>query len=230
MDINKRQFGGRQVVTCNTCHNGRPVPADMPVFPVLEPADRAEAGPADRRSDSGEVRRGARRRAGAAEGHRPRRSPGRSTFPPARAASSPMPAAVERYLKAPNLAVTIYETPTYAIAQGFDGTTAWAQDQAGRVTEPVKLDVGARGAGGGFLRAAEPEAGVRADHGRGHREGERPRRLPGGRRARRATSPNRCTSTRRRACCCGSRPSCRRRSATARSRWISTTIATPAAA
>src|SRR6195256_2932619 len=37
MDINKRQFGGRQVVTCYTCHNGRPMPADMPIFPVLEP-------------------------------------------------------------------------------------------------------------------------------------------------------------------------------------------------
>jgi len=24
MDINTRQFGGRQVVTCYTCHNGHP--------------------------------------------------------------------------------------------------------------------------------------------------------------------------------------------------------------
>src|SRR5688572_8296701 len=37
MDINRRQFGGRPVVTCYTCHNGRPVPASMPVFPVFEP-------------------------------------------------------------------------------------------------------------------------------------------------------------------------------------------------
>src|SRR5262245_20569952 len=36
MDINTRQFGGRQVVTCYTCHNGHPIPADKPVFPVLE--------------------------------------------------------------------------------------------------------------------------------------------------------------------------------------------------
>ena len=35
MDINKRNFGGRQVVTCNTCHNGRPIPTAMPVFPVF---------------------------------------------------------------------------------------------------------------------------------------------------------------------------------------------------
>ena len=37
MDINTRQFGGRQVVTCYTCHNGRPIPRDKPVFPVFEP-------------------------------------------------------------------------------------------------------------------------------------------------------------------------------------------------
>src|SRR5262245_16070808 len=35
MDINKRNFGGRQVGTCNPCHNGRPIPAAMPIFPVL---------------------------------------------------------------------------------------------------------------------------------------------------------------------------------------------------
>src|SRR5437899_12934656 len=39
MDINTRNFGGRQVVTCNTCHNRRPIPAGMPVFPVLEPKE-----------------------------------------------------------------------------------------------------------------------------------------------------------------------------------------------
>ncbi len=54
----------------------------------------------------------------------------------------PTPAAVERLQKAPNLAVTTYRAPAYAIAEGFDGTTAWAQNQAGRVAEPVKLDVG----------------------------------------------------------------------------------------
>ena len=55
--------------------------------------------------------------------------------------TTPMPAMVERYQKAPNVNVTIYRTPTYAIAQGFDGTTAWAQDQAGRVERRVTLDI-----------------------------------------------------------------------------------------
>ena len=41
LDINRRQFGGRPVVTCYTCHNGRPVPMNMPVFPVFEPSKAA---------------------------------------------------------------------------------------------------------------------------------------------------------------------------------------------
>jgi hypothetical protein len=54
----------------------------------------------------------------------------------------PTPAAVERLQKAPNLSVTTYRAPTYAIAEGYDGMTAWTQNQAGRVLEPVKVDVG----------------------------------------------------------------------------------------
>ena len=42
LDINKTQFGGKQVVTCYTCHNGRLILADMPVFPVLEPVAAAK--------------------------------------------------------------------------------------------------------------------------------------------------------------------------------------------
>jgi hypothetical protein len=140
-DINTRQFGGRQVVTCNTCHNGHPVPASMPVFPVLEPAVpvkpalptvdqilakyvEALGGEQALRKVTGRV------------------ITGTQYIPTGPGGVVPTPAAVERYLKAPNLAVTVYKAPTYAIAQGFDGTTAWSQDQAGRVTEPVKLDVG----------------------------------------------------------------------------------------
>jgi hypothetical protein len=140
-DINKRQFGGRQVVTCYTCHNGRPIPANTPAFPVLEPAVAAKpslptvdqilakyvealGGEPALRKVTGRV------------------ITGTQYIPTGPGGVVPTPAAVERYLKAPNLAVTIYRAPTYAIAQGFDGKTAWSQDQAGRVTEPVKLDIG----------------------------------------------------------------------------------------
>ena len=140
-EINTRQFGGRQVVTCNTCHNGHPVPAAVPLFPVHEPsvapkpampsvdqilAKYVEAlgGEAALRKVTGRV------------------ITGTQYIPTGPGGVVPTPAAVERYLKAPNLAVTIYRAPTYAIAEGFDGTTAWSQNQAGRVTEPVKLDIG----------------------------------------------------------------------------------------
>jgi photosynthetic reaction center cytochrome c subunit len=140
-DINTRQFGGRQVVTCNTCHNGHPIPAGMPTFPVLEPVTtpKPELPSADQvlakyvQALGGEQ---ALRKVTA------RSIAGTQYIPTGPGGVVPTPAAVERVQKAPNLAVTTYRAPTYSIAEGFDGTTAWSQNQAGRVTEPVKLDVG----------------------------------------------------------------------------------------
>ena len=139
-DINKRNFGGRQVVTCNTCHNGRPVPAAMPVFPVFEPAEAVKpALPA--------VDQILARYVDALGGEAALRKvtsrviTGMQFIPTGPGGTVPTPAAVERSQRAPNLAVTTYRAPTYSISQGFDGTTAWSQDQAGRVTEPVTLDI-----------------------------------------------------------------------------------------
>lgn len=39
IDLNKRNFGGREVVTCFTCHNGRPQPALTPPLPQPLPLD-----------------------------------------------------------------------------------------------------------------------------------------------------------------------------------------------
>ena len=139
MDINKRDFGGRQVVTCNTCHNGRPVPADMPVFPVLEP--KAPAKPVLPTVD--QILTKYVQALGGEQAIRKVTSrviTGTQYIPTGPGGTTPMPAMVERYLKAPGVNVTIYRTPTYTIAQGFDGTTAWAQDQAGRVSDAVTLD------------------------------------------------------------------------------------------
>jgi photosynthetic reaction center cytochrome c subunit len=139
MDINKRDFGGRQVVTCYTCHNGRPVPADMPVFPVLEPKEPAKAvlPTVDQILTKYVQALGGEQ---AIRKVTSRVITGTQYIPTGPGGTVPMPATVERYLKAPGVNVTIYRTPTYAIAQGFDGTTAWAQDQAGRVSDAVALD------------------------------------------------------------------------------------------
>ena len=202
----------------------------MPVFPVFEPTEAGEARAADRRSDPGQVRRKRSEARPRIRKVTSRVITGTQFIPTGPGGTVPTPAAVERYQKAPNLAVTMYRAPAYAISQGFDGTTAWSQDQAGRVTEPIAARCRARGASGRFLRAAEPEAPVRANR-RSRASRESTIATPISSSAfRRETSPNRCTSTRRPACCCGSRRCCRRRLATARFRRISTTIATPAAA
>jgi zinc protease len=139
MDLNRTQFAGRQVVTCYTCHNGRPVPADMPVFPVLEPREEAKVAlPTVDQILSKYV--------DALGGEQAIRKitslviTGTQFIPTGPGGTVPTPAMVERYLKAPNFSVTIYRTPMYAISQGFDGKTAWSQDQMGRVTEAVTLD------------------------------------------------------------------------------------------
>jgi len=140
MDINKTQFGGKQVVTCYTCHNGRPVPADMPVFPVFEPVEAAKPVlPAVDQILSKYVQA-----LGGEQAIRKVTSrviTGTQYIPTGPGGTTPMPAMVERYQKAPNVSVTTYRTPTYAISQGFDGTTAWTQDQAGRVADAVALDI-----------------------------------------------------------------------------------------
>ena len=39
MDLNTRNFGGQPVVTCFTCHNGKPIPAVVPPLPQAVPPD-----------------------------------------------------------------------------------------------------------------------------------------------------------------------------------------------
>ncbi len=140
-DINTRQFGGKQVVTCNTCHNGHPTPTSMPSFPVFEPATTAKpALPTADQIFAKYVQ---------ALGGEPalrkvtsRAVTGTQYIPTGPGGVVPTPASVERYQKAPNLSVTIYRAPAFSIAEGFDGTAAWTQNQAGRVLDPVKLDAG----------------------------------------------------------------------------------------
>jgi len=138
-DINDRQFGGRQVVTCYTCHNGRPIPASMPEFPVFEPS-RA-AAPALPTVDQILTRY-----VEALGGERAIRQvtsrvvTGTQYIPTGPGGTVPTPAVMERSQKAPNLTLTTYRTATFAISQGFDGTRAWSRNQAGRVADLVNLD------------------------------------------------------------------------------------------
>jgi len=140
MDINARQFGGRQVVTCYTCHNGHPIPADKPVFPVFEPTlpvrptlptvDMILGKYVDALGGAQAIQKVTNRSI-----------TGTQYIPTGPGGTVPTPAVLERYFKAPNLSLTVYKTATYSVSQGFDGTTAWSQDQNGRVTDAIPLDV-----------------------------------------------------------------------------------------
>jgi hypothetical protein len=132
-EINRANFGGRQVVSCYTCHKGHATPEDMPSLPVsaiasaaprptLPPVDdifaryiRALGGePALRRVTSRVIT-------------------GTQDIPTGPGGSVPMPATLERSLKAPNLQVDVYKTDRFTIASGFDGTAAWTRGQNGNV-------------------------------------------------------------------------------------------------
>jgi photosynthetic reaction center cytochrome c subunit len=138
-EINKTNFGGRAVVTCVTCHNGHSDPASVPTLPAFSVA---MIGPGDEvksptlptvdavlakyvQALGGEQ---ALRKVTSlvATGTRQNYNPGTAVAPPF---------AIELYGKAPNMSVTISHTANGVASNGFDGTTAWAQDGRGRVTD-----------------------------------------------------------------------------------------------
>jgi hypothetical protein len=139
-DINKNSFGGRTEVTCVTCHNGHSDPTNIPTLP---PFSVAMLGPGDEvkpptlpsvdqiltkyvQALGGEQ---ALRRVTSMviTGKRQNYAPGAAAVPPA--------VPIEQYAKAPNLSAVITRPANGATGTGFDGTTAWAQDARGRVTQ-----------------------------------------------------------------------------------------------
>ncbi len=137
-DLNARQFGGRQVVTCYTCHQGRRVPLDAPVFPVPEPqpTPNPSAAPALPSVDAILTRYiDALGGAAAIERVTSRVERGTQEVPTGPGGRVLMPATVERFAKAPNRYLAIYQTATFTVQEGFDGTRAWRRDANGRVTD-----------------------------------------------------------------------------------------------
>jgi photosynthetic reaction center cytochrome c subunit len=136
-EINETQFGGRQMVTCFTCHRGSTKPVAVPdmvsftepkvveAAPKLPAVDEVLSKYVDALGGSAAIRK-----------ITSRVITGTQYIPTGPGGRVPVPAIVEQYRKAPNLYVNIYRTPTFTISDGFDGKTAWSQDQNGRVTEP----------------------------------------------------------------------------------------------
>jgi hypothetical protein len=139
-DLNRTQFGGRQAVTCFTCHRGSTQPIAVPdmvsftepkpaAAPVLPTVDQILAKYVSALGGEAALRKVTSRMI-----------TGTQSIPTGPGGRTLVPVQVEEYRKAPNLYVTLYKTAMYTIAEGFDGTTAWAQGQNGRVTEQPKPD------------------------------------------------------------------------------------------
>jgi photosynthetic reaction center cytochrome c subunit len=142
IDLNNTRFNGRQVITCYTCHNGHPRPLDAPMLPTAKPAlPQGGAKPALPTVD--EILSKYVDALGGQQAIRKVTSrivTGTQYIPTGPGGGVPVPALVERYQKAPNLAVDTYHTATYTISDGFDGSKAWAQNAQGRVSEPLAID------------------------------------------------------------------------------------------
>jgi photosynthetic reaction center cytochrome c subunit len=141
MAINKNNFNGGQEVTCYTCHRGSAIPATTLVVPAAPKDVETDAQP-----QLPSVDQIASKYVQALGGEQALRKvtsrviSGTQTIPTGPGGTVPVPAAIERSQKAPNLVVNVYRTPTYTIADGFDGTKAWTQDFRGRVAEPGAID------------------------------------------------------------------------------------------
>ena len=144
-DLNTRYFGGKQVVTCYTCHNGRREPAAMPFLPITKPLEPGEME-AKAKLPMPPVQQILDRYIEALGGEQNIRKvtsrviTGTQYIPTGPGGQTPAPATIERAQKAPNMIVNTYKTATFTIADGFDGKTSWSQNQQGRTADAIEVD------------------------------------------------------------------------------------------
>ena len=139
MDLNKSSFKGQPEITCYTCHRGNPDPVSMPTLPIVEASreanvalptvDQILAKYVEALGGDNALRKVTSRVIA-----------GTQYLPTGPGGVVPTPATIERDLKAPNLVVNIYRTPTYTISDGFDGSAQWSQNMQGRVVDAGRVD------------------------------------------------------------------------------------------
>ena len=142
LDLNKKSFNGKQVVTCYTCHRGNPTPPNVPLLPVGDyVSDEKAAAPALPGVDQilakyVEALGGEQ----AIQKVTSRVITGTEDIPTGPGGVNPTPGKIERYQKAPNLLLNVLHPGKATLSNGFDGKVSWAQDAKGRVGQPVKLE------------------------------------------------------------------------------------------
>src|SRR5665213_1955051 len=144
MDLNKNSFGGQQVVSCYTCHQGHPKPvstlvvplpvstdtlvnleAEKPVAPPLPSVDEILAKYVQALGGAQAIRNVTSRAITATINLATTGNGGRIA----------VPAQIERYERAPNFVATVAHVANGTQSDGFDGSTAWAQNLRGIVVD-----------------------------------------------------------------------------------------------
>jgi len=146
-EINKN-FGGRSVVTCYTCHRGNVTPVGVPMFPVVERTDLDEEetskAPAPNFPSVDQILGKYAQAIGGEQAARKitsRKITATQNIPTAVGGRVPVDGQVEIYQKAPNLVLNVYHTDKFTISDGFDGTSSWAQNVRGIVTNDSGIDL-----------------------------------------------------------------------------------------
>ena len=134
-EINRANFGGRQLVTCVTCHRGHATPANVPDLPSPPITEETESKPALPTVD--QILAKYITALGGEQAMRKvttRVIVATQEVPTGPGGTIPVPAKLERSLKAPNLALDVYTAETFTISSGFDGTAQWTKGQNGVVS------------------------------------------------------------------------------------------------
>jgi len=146
-DINKTNFGGHQVVTCNTCHRGQPKPIAVPAIGQGVFANTTREDPAARQTDplpsvdqvldkyfqaigGKAAAQNITSRVIKLSWLRPKLVNGGT--PNAAMITRGDTWAMEIYQKAPNKYLAVITSPNGTIQQGFNGTSGWVKSAQGQ--------------------------------------------------------------------------------------------------
>lgn len=143
-----KNFDGRTVVTCYTCHRGNVDPVGVPMFPSVERTElneeeRAKA-PAPNFPSVDDILNKYAQAIGGEQAVRKvtsRMIAATQDIATGAGGRIPAQAQVEIYQKAPNLLRNVYHTDKFTISDGFDGANSWAQNARGIVTNDSGIDL-----------------------------------------------------------------------------------------
>jgi len=137
-DLNRRMFKGEEVITCYTCHRGKPIPEGAPKLPVGEYLKEPPPPPA--MPAASEIISKYISALGGEQNLRKittRVITATQDIPTGPGGVIPTPATVEILQKAPNFVLRTVKTKDLTQLSGTDAIGPWVQDARGRVNAPA---------------------------------------------------------------------------------------------